>query len=207
MNYRLFERIFKKIGMVSISQIRASGQVFDKNNLGRWEKQDLIIKLKNGYYAFADMVDMRGFAYYAASKIYKPSYVSLHTALAFYGITPESVTQITSVSSLKSSTFENKLGTFSYKKVKPSLMFGYNAMENDGFTFFLATPEKALLDLLYLYPFYNSAEEIRNLRLDDYFMQNDLDWDKLAIFAKKFNKQTLLKRIELLRKIFLEDSI
>jgi len=206
-NYRSFERIFKKIGIVSTSQIRASGQAFDKNNLGRWEKQDLIIKLKNGYYAFADTASTQGFAYYAANKIYKPSYVSLHTALAFYGIIPESVTQITSVSSLKSSTFENKLGIFSYKKVKPSLMFGYNAMENGDFTFFLATPEKAILDLLYLYPFYNSAEEIRNLRMDDYFMQNDLDWGKLAVFAKKFDKQTLLKRIELLRKIFLEESI
>ena len=202
MNYRAFEKIFKRFGTVSISQIRASGQVFDKNNLGRWEKQGLLIKLKNGCYAFADIADMRGFAYHTASKIYKPSYVSLHTALAFYGMIPESVSQITSVSSLKSSTFENKLGTFSYKKIKPSLMFGYNAMENDGFTFFLATPEKALLDLLYLYPFYNTAEEIRNLRLDDY----DLDWDRLDAFAKKFNKQALLKRVELLKSVLLEDA-
>jgi len=201
-NYRAFEKIFKRFGTVSISQIRASGQVFDKNNLGRWEKQGLLIKLKNGCYAFADIADMRGFAYHAAGKIYKPSYVSLHTALAFYGMIPESVSQITSVSSLKSSIFENKLGTFSYKKIKPNLMFGYNAMENDGFTFFLATPEKALLDLLYLYPFYDTAEEIRNLRLDDY----DIDWDRLDAFAKKFNKQALLKRVELLKNVLLEDA-
>ncbi|MCL2101137.1 MAG: hypothetical protein FWH22_05430 [Fibromonadales bacterium] len=206
MNYRSFEKIFKKFGTVSISQIRAAGQVFDKNNLGRWEKQELIIKLKNGYYAFADIADTQGFAYYVASKIYKPSYISLHTALAFYGIIPESITQITSVSSLKSSAFENKLGTFSYKKIKPSLMFGYNAMENNGFAYFLATPEKAILDLLYLYPFYNTTEEIQNLRLDDYFMQNDLDWERLTIFAKKFNKQTLLERVGLLKNIFSEDN-
>jgi len=204
MNYRSFEKIFKRFGTVSISQIRASGQVFDKNNLGRWEKQGLLIKLKNGCYAFTDMADMRGFAYHAASKMYKPSYISLHTALAFYGVIPESVSQITSVSSLKSSTFENKLGIFSYKKIKPSLMFGYNAMENDGFTFFLATPEKAILDLLYLYPFYNTEEEIRNLRLDDYFMQNDLNWEKLTDFAKTFEKQVLFKKIELLRSVFSE---
>jgi len=80
-------------------------------------------------------------------------------------------------------------------------MFGYNAMENYGFTFFLATPEKALLDLLYLYPFYNTEEEIRNLRLDDY----DFDWEKLDTFAKMFNKRALSKRVELLKKVLLEE--
>ena len=84
-------------------------------------------------------------------------------------------------------------------------MFGYNAMEKNGFTFFMASPEKAVLDLLYLYPFYNSEEEIRNLCLDNYFMQNNLDWEKLTIFAEKFEKQIILEKIDLLKKIFLED--
>ena len=196
MNYRSFEKTFKKFGMVSVSQIRATGQVFDKNNLGRWEKQNLLAKLKNGCYAFADMADTQGFAYYAAGKIYKPSYISLRTALAFYGIIPEAANEITSVSSLKTITFENKLGAFSYKKIKPNLMFGYNAMENNGLAFYMASPEKAILDLLYLEPLYN-LKEIKKLKLD---------WKKLTAFAKKFKKQVILKRAELLKNIFLEDA-
>jgi predicted transcriptional regulator of viral defense system len=205
MNYRSFEKVFKRFGIVSTSQVKATNLVFDKNNFGRWEKQGLLIKLKNGYYAFADIASTQGFAHYAAGKIYKPSYISLGTALAFHGITPETTNDIASVSSLKTSTFENSLGTFSYKKIKPSLMFGYNAMEKNGFTFFMASPEKAILDLLYLYPFYKSEEEMRNLRLNDYFMQNNLDWNKLTAFAKEFKKQVILEKIALLKKIFLED--
>jgi predicted transcriptional regulator of viral defense system len=195
-NYLSFEKTFKKFVTVSVSQIRATGQVFDKNNLGRWGKQDLLIKLKNGCYAFADMANAQGFAHYAAGKIYKPSYISLRTALAFHGIIPKEANEITSVSSLKTAMFENKLGTFSYKKIKPNLMFGYNAMENNGLAFYMASPEKAILDLLYLEPSYN-LKEIKNLRLD---------WKKLAIFAKKFKKQVILKRVDLLKKIFLENA-
>jgi hypothetical protein len=46
---------------------------------------------------------------------------------------------------------------------------------------------------------------MRNLRLNDYFMQNDLDWNKLTTFAKKFEKQVILEKIDLLKKLFLED--
>jgi len=186
MNYRSFEKVFKQFGIVSVSQVRATNVVFDKNNFGRWEKQGLLIKLRNSYYAFADIAGKESFANYAAGKIYKPSYISLRTALAFHGIIPETANEITSVSSLKTSTFENSLGTFSYKKIKPSLMFGYNAIEKNGFTFFMASPEKAILDLLYLYPFYNLKKEIRNLRLD---------WKKLNSFAKKFEKKVIFRRI------------
>jgi predicted transcriptional regulator of viral defense system len=195
-NYLSFEKVFKPFGIVSVSQLRATKSVFDKNNFGRWEKQGLLIKLRNGYYAFADIASNDGFAHYAAGKIYKPSYISLHTALAFHGIIPKATNEITSVSSLKTSTFENSLGTFSYKKIKPSLMFGYNAVEKNGFTFFMASPEKAILDLLYLYPSYNFKKEIRSLHLD---------WNKLTTFAKIFEKQIILEKIDILKKKFLED--
>jgi len=185
-NFLYFERVFKQFGIVSVSQVRATKLVFDKNNFGRWEKQSLLIKLRNGYYAFADIAAAKGFAHYAAGKIYKPSYISLRTALAFHGIIPEAANEITSVSSLKTSTFENSLGTFSYKKIKPSLMFGYDAVEKNGFTFFMASPEKAILDLLYLEPSYNLKKEIQNLRLD---------WKKLNSFAKKFEKKVIFRRI------------
>jgi len=56
--------------------------------------------------------------------IYKPSYVSTHAALAFYGIIPEASVRVTAVSPLKTMDFTNSIGTFSYQKVKPSLFFG-----------------------------------------------------------------------------------
>lgn len=89
-----------------------------------------------------------------ANVIYSPSYVSLHYTLCFYEMIPEAVTTITSVTTLKTCRFDNRFGTFVYQTVKPSFFFGYEPMVGrDGKGFFMATPEKALLDLLYLYPF------------------------------------------------------
>ena len=90
--------------------------------------------------------------FYFANRMYRPSYVSLHTALAFYEMIPEAVVQTTNVTTLKTADFQNDLGEFSYKSVREDLMFGYDIKPiADGRTVQLATPEKALLDLLYLY--------------------------------------------------------
>ena len=91
---------------------------FDKNNLSRWVKKGYLIKLRNGYYTFREYMATQNINLYLANRIYRPSYISLHTALAFYGLIPESVTQTTSVSTLKTALFRNTIGVFSYKKIK-----------------------------------------------------------------------------------------
>jgi hypothetical protein len=125
--------------------------------------------------------------------------VSLHTALAFYGIIPEAVVQITSVTTLKTASFNNDFGEYSYKSVKENLMFGYDLKPiSDGRTFQLARPEKALLDLLYLYPFYNIMDELEELRLDGDFLHDDLDRNLLKVYSLKFGNKALESRVQLL---------
>ncbi len=117
-------------------------------------------------------------------RIYNPSYISLHSALAFYGLIPEAVVQITSVTSLKTDVFKNGFGEYSYKSVREGLMFGYVPLPlADGRTTAYATREKALLDLLYLYPFYDTERELSELRLDGDVLNEDLnraEWESLA---------------------------
>ena len=139
-----------------------------------------------------------GFIYYIANWIYRPSYISLHSALAFYGMIPESVAQITSVTSMKTSMFKNAFGDFSYKSVRPDLIFGYDVKPMpEGRSLLFAKPEKALLDLLYLYPFYDTASEIEELRLDEDFIRNDLNMELFKEFSHKFNSKALEKRVNL----------
>lgn len=129
--------------------------------------------------------------------------MSLHSALAFYGIIPEAVVQITSVTSLKTISFSNDLGEFSYKSIQEKLMFGYDHKPMaDGRTFQHARPEKALLDLLNLYPFYNTGEELKNLRLDDDFLHNELNISILKNYALGFENKALNFRLQLLLKIY-----
>jgi predicted transcriptional regulator of viral defense system len=134
--------------------------------------------------------------------MYSPSYVSLHSALAFYGIIPEAIVQITAVSSLKKVNFENIFGSFSYQQILPELMFGY---EQKSFlnkqSLIFATPEKAILDLLYLYPQYNNEQEITELRFDEEFMQEDLNVERLNEFTEKYHSKILRNRVDLLLKI------
>jgi predicted transcriptional regulator of viral defense system len=107
------------------NQVYAFDPSFDKNNLTNWVKKGYILKLRQGYYTFPEYFGESGFSLYLANKIYRPSYISLHSALSFYGLIPESVLTITSVSTLKTAEFENNFGRFSYNSVKESAYFGF----------------------------------------------------------------------------------
>jgi predicted transcriptional regulator of viral defense system len=93
----------------------------DKNNLSRWVKEGKLVRLRNGFYSFPEYLNESGSQMYIANRIYRPSYISLQTALSFYGIIPEAVTNVTSVTTLKTAEFENRFGTFSYKTIQPRL--------------------------------------------------------------------------------------
>ena len=203
MNFIDFKSNMLELVCFNLHQIFAFQPDFDRNNLLRWKKKGYLIALRNGCYTFSDFLGKPDVAYFFANKMYQPSYVSLHSALAFYGIIPESVVQITSVSSLKTAFFSNPFGEFSYKNLKSELMFGYDLKPMDKRrNLFFATPEKSILDLLYLYPFYNNKQEISELRFDEAFMHDDLNVERLMQFAEKFKSKALGKRVDLLLKVY-----
>ena len=191
------------MGCFNINQVLLWEKDFDRNNLTRWCRKGLLMKLRNQYYAFPEFRQEPDSARYVANRIYMPSYISLHSALCFYGMIPEEVVQLTSVTTLKTAKFENAFGTFHYQNVKNSLYFGFEVLTmRDGHTFLLATPEKALLDLLYLYPFYKTVQDMEELRLDEYFMQEELDTERLSEYLSRFGKKALAKRVNLLLKVY-----
>jgi predicted transcriptional regulator of viral defense system len=199
MNYLEFKNRMFDLGCFNIHQVYAWRPGFDRNNFVRWTNKGLLIRLRQGYYTFPEYKGKPDFALYFANRIYRPSYVSLHTALAFYGMIPEAVIQVTSVTSLKTVSFINDFGEYSYKSVKEELMFGYDLkLIADGRAFQLAKPEKALLDLLYLYPFYDTGQELEDLRLDKDFLQDDLDRKLLEKYMLKFENKALENRVQLL---------
>ncbi|MGI6409649.1 MAG: hypothetical protein ACOX0V_00190 [Bacteroidales bacterium] len=65
-----------------------------------------------------------------------------------------------------------------------------------------ASPEKAILDLLYLYPQYTTEQEIRDLRFDEEFMQEDLNLERLNEFTERFQSKILRNRVNTLLKIY-----
>ena len=187
----------------NIHQIYAWQPDFDRNNLTRWVRKGYIVRLRQGYFAFPEYKNKPDYVFYFANRIYRPSYISLHTALAFFGMIPEAVVQITSITSLKTASFSNHFGEYSYHNVKESLMFGYELKPMaDNRTIQFANPEKALLDLLYLYPFYDSEQELKELRLDEEYLQDDLNKDILSDYCDKFRSKALDHRVRLLFKTY-----
>lgn len=198
-------------GCFTIHQAKAYFPTFDRNSLTRWTQKGLLIKLKKEWYAFPEMLQRPDFARYIAGRIYRPSYVSLHTALSIYGMIPEAVASITSVTTLKTVRIENSFGQYAYQNVKAQMFFGYkpvvlpaaaSAINPPKQVWMLAFPEKALLDLLYLYPFYDNDAELEQLRLDEDFMCNDLNLDRLKEYLQRIGNKYLESRANKLLKLY-----
>ncbi|WP_073168886.1 type IV toxin-antitoxin system AbiEi family antitoxin domain-containing protein [Tangfeifania diversioriginum] len=203
MNYLEFKNRMFDLGCFNTHQVYAWKPDFDRNNFVRWVKKGLLIRLRQGYYTFPEYKSKPDFILFFANRIYRPSYISLHTALSFYGIIPEAVMQITSVTSLKTASFQNEFGEYEYKSVREELMFGYDIKPiANGHSLQLARPEKALLDLLYLYPFYNTEKEMEDLRLDEDFLLDELDLSRLDNYLSKFKSKALPKRVNLLKSTY-----
>ena len=203
MNFWQLRNQFYDLACFNVNQVYAWQPNFEKNNLTRWTKQSLLVKLRNSWYGFPEYLKIPNFQYFVSNKIYSPSYISLHAALAFYGVIPEAIVQTTAVGSLKKANFENVFGSFSYQQVLPELMFGYEQksfLNNRSLIF--ATPEKAILDLLYLYPLYNNEKEIRELRFDEEFMHEDLNVERLNEFTERFRSKILRNRVNILLRIY-----
>lgn len=121
-------------------------------NLQRWQTKGKVIRLRRDVYVLnPEDARLAPSRMVMAGEMYPPSYLSLEYALGLYGMIPERVTDMTSITAKKPMIFANAYGTFRYQHIKPEAFSGFR-MEQDekGLPYFLATPEKALLDFVYL---------------------------------------------------------
>lgn len=145
----------------------------DPNNvrrqLSRLTASGRLIQLRRGLYALAPPCQkIRPHPFLVANRMVKASYVSRQSALAHYGLIPEYVPVVTSVTTSRPCLLENPTGEYDYRHIKPGLFRGYRTVDlGDGQTALVAVPEKALLDLLYLQPGSDSGDYLRELRLEN----------------------------------------
>ena len=87
-----------------------------------------------------------------AALLLSPSHISLETALAYHGLIPEAVYQVASVSTQRSRSFDTPLGVFSYYRVPTKVpSAGVEALCDPApFWFYMATPLRAISDMVYL---------------------------------------------------------
>lgn len=189
-----FQNQFSICPIFSLQDVRKVFNDFSYRQLDRWEKKQYLKKLKRGFYCFTTQNFDQNFLFYAANKIYAPSYVSLEMALKHYGLIPEEIFQITSVSTKKTTDFETSVGNFSYRHIKTSLYFGYRLLEFGQQKLLLAEPEKAILDYLYIHPKLKTFDDFLGMRINIDEFRTQIDLEKFQKYLETFGSKALSKR-------------
>lgn len=123
----------------------------------RMVKNEELIRLKNGFYLITDKIRQGSKVLIpyeqVANLLYGPSYVSLEWALSFYGMIPERVHTITSMTLGRNKEYHTPVGDFSYYRLSAeSYSIGIEQKNSPDFVggFLMASPEKALADLVFV---------------------------------------------------------
>lgn len=170
-----------------------SNYSFPRNKIAGLEQAGKIIRLKRGMYVVSPDVNKQLLAIeLIANHIYGPSYVSMHSALRYYGLIPEQVYTVTSMTTNRSRKFENAIGNFDYKTVGwqyYSIGIIQQTVEK-SYTFLIASPEKALCDIIIVTPRLRLQSE-KALRT---FLEDDLRFE-MAVF-ENMNSDIIRESIE-----------
>ena len=167
-----------------------------QRRLTDWTKAQKVVQLRRGIYT---LPQQNPHPFVVANHLVPGSYVSLQMALAYYHLIPEHVAVVTSVTTQRPVTYENKFGRFTYRHINPALFYGieYRLLVDDEYAY-VATPEKALLDLVHLRPGGDSAAYLESLRLQNLEI---LDLKRLHAFAHQSGKPKLLRAARIIAAI------
>lgn len=135
---------------------------------------------------------------YLSGVVYGPSYLSFEYALSVYGMIPERVEVYTAATLRKnrSKMFSNDFGVYTYRDI-PESAFPYGiTIRNEGaYSWLIATPEKALCDLLYVKPSVESTSDLEGILFDSLRIEdddfNDLDKDRLHFMSQRYKSANL----------------
>jgi predicted transcriptional regulator of viral defense system len=167
------------------SSLLLAGEVDDRQvrlQLSRWVKSGRLIQLRRGLYALAvPWRKVEPHPFLVANRQHPGSYVSLQSALAWYGAIPEQVPIITSGGTGRPETTNTPLGTYKMQHLTDALYFGFTKIEvANRQSAFMATPEKALLDLVHLTPGGDSIGFLQELRLQNMSAFQNTVMDEMA---------------------------
>lgn len=197
MNFIDFQNQLSIYPVFSLHDVRKIYNNFSYRQLDRWKKKGYLKKLKRGFYCFSTQNFDQNFLFYVANKIYPPSYISLEMALKYYGLIPEEIFQITSVSTKKTISSHTPLGNFSYRHIKPSLYFGYCLVDFGRQKIILADLEKAILDYLYLNAKLKSVDDFLSMRINGDAFRVQVNLERFYKYLETFGSKRLASRANL----------
>ena len=148
--------------------------------------------------------------YFLSAYIYGPSYLSFEYALYYHGLIPEKVVVYTSATfqKRKSKKYKNSFGVFTYRDIpKSAYPYGIKIYIVNGYSYFIATKEKALCDRLYIARPQTSMKALKYLMFDDLRIDEDefydLNMEEILFLCDKYKSTN----IKLLKKIIRKEMI
>lgn len=167
-------------------------------------KEGLLVRVKRGLYLIATKIKrLLPNEFELALIIYRPSFVSLESALSYHGWIPEAVYTTTCVSTKRAKEFETPIGIFSYKCVPvEGFYIGVDRIETKTGSMFIATPWRALADLIYIKrkDWKNLVQLSNDLRIDIDTLVNS-DKAQLRLLSKNYPNNRVKNNL----KIFLKE--
>ncbi len=147
--------------------------------ISKLERDERIIRLKKGLYVVSpEENEMPLSKELIANHIFAPSYVSMQSALRYYGLIPETVYVTRSMTIKPSRNFNNSLGRFEYTHMSREVFsVGVRIERTEHATFLIATPEKALCDLIAN----TSGLSLRFLKDVRRYLEDDIRFDMDAL--------------------------
>jgi len=163
---------------------------FQRNKIAAMEKSGEILRLKKNLYVVSGKTSQKSLSKeLIANHLYGISYISLETALVYYGMIPERVYSVCSMTTKRAKIFSTPLGYFVYKTV-PIDYFSIGIRQeiiNNSYAFFIATPTKAICDMIIATPNLRlqSVKAMLNYLIEDL----RIDFDVLETLDREIVKQ------------------
>ena len=173
------------------------------------EKQGYIIRLKRGLYVVNPEHSGKTLSSeLIANHLYSPSYISMSTALRYYGLIPEAVYVHQSMTVKHPRSFHTPVGSYDYKYIsREAFSIGVRSMHKDDYAFLIASPEKALCDLIansskvilrYMKDVKMYLEQDIRMDMDEFYkMDETILEDYIKVGKKADSISTLLKFLRL----------
>lgn len=192
-----FEQVLAVVGDEPVFEtgLLLAGDVepaYIRRQLSGWVKSGRLWQLRRGLYALAPAYRRAvPHPFVVANRLVPGSYVSLQAALAFYSLIPEYAAAVTSVTARRPAQWHTPLGHYVFRRIQPDLLFGYERLHLGQQQWgYIATPAKALLDLIYLQPGGDAPAYLRSLRLQN---TGRIDLEELHRLAQQAGRPKLLR--------------
>ena len=176
-----------------------------RRQLDRWVKANKIAMLRRGTYVVMEPYAVtHPHQFSVANALRNASYVSLQSALAYYGMIPEYTPVTMSITTGRPEILANSMGRFIFRHVKKSLFCGFGVREiTPGQLSLIATPDKALVDLLYLTPYSDQPAYLEELRVTP---GSQLELVQLDETAEMCKSKKVLRAVKQLRELWKSES-